>query len=370
MKILFVLFSLDAGGVTTATDILAGEMVKMGHSIKMLSLTDNPERQKKLEKQGFETETLGHKGLGLKTFILGFFQLSRYFAQNRDLDAMIVASAYPGIIATAAAKLTGNKAKILVNYHTHVSNYARHEPFFKRLILFFGQFILRLADVNANVSIDASRDAERYFGLKHVKTLYNPILPYTGKPASHRWFNDPDIIPIAACGRLSYVKDFALMIDALKIMLNYDPRYRLILIGSGELKDELIQHSIEQNLQDHIDFTGWLDEYLPLVECCKFFWMTSRYEGFGLVLVEALSTGIPCVSIDCPSGPREALESGKYGLLIESRDPETIAIGTHQFAHLPQHPREFYQQRAHDFLPEAVTRKYLEALNKSSERLN
>jgi glycosyltransferase involved in cell wall biosynthesis len=362
MKILFVLFSLDAGGVTYATNILAGEMVKKGHDVAMLSLTDDRKRQEILENAGFAVTTLGHKGLGLKTFIIGFFQLVGYFIKNRDFDAMIVASAYPGIIATLAAKLVRHKAKILVNFHTHVSHYAAHESWHKKLILFFGKYILQMADVNANVSIDASRDAERFFGLKHVETLYNPVLPYHGKSASHHWFDNPDVIPIVACGRLTEVKDFPLMFDSLKILLNYDARYRLILIGDGELKEQLQNYATEIGLKDHIDFAGWVDEIEPLIEPCRFFWMTSKYEGFGMVLVQALAAGIPCVAIDCPSGPREALQEGRYGLLIDSRYPEIIARETYQFDQKPQQSPEFYRQRALDFQPGVVTENYLDLL--------
>ena len=362
MKILFPLFSLDAGGVTYATDILASEMVKKGHSVKMLSLMDNIKRQVILQNQGFDTQTLGHTRLGLKTFIAGFFQFTAYFLKNRDFDAMVIASPYPGIIATLAAKLTFHKARILVNHHTHVSYYAANEPSYKKLILFFGKYILRLADVNANVSQEASRDAERYFGLKHVETLYNPLLPYHENAAAHRWFNNPDIIPIAACGRLSKVKDFPLMFDSLKIMLQYDAHYRLILIGDGELRKELQDYADKTGLKDYIDFVGLQKDPRDLMHGCKFFWMTSKYEGFGIVLLEALSTGIPCVAINCPSGPREALENGKYGLLIDSRDPKIIAQKTHEFAQQPQKERAFYQQRALDFLPEVTTDKYLALL--------
>lgn len=363
MKILFVLFSLDAGGVTSVSDVLADEMIKQGHDVEIISLTE-PSSYKN---QSFKTTIWHHKSLGLKTFILSFFQLTGFFIKNRNIDAVIIASAYPGIITTLAMKLTLHKAKALVNFHTHISRYAAHESSLKKAILLLGRYILKLADVCANVSRITAKDAQDYFGLKDVKALYNPLPVYlppddleTSPP--HHWLRNSDIIPIIACSRLSDVKDYPLMFKSLSVLLSYDQRYRLIILGKGQLEQELKQMTHTMNLDDYIDFVGHVSNQRDYMALGKFLWLTSKYEGFNMALLESLSAGTPCVAIDNPPGIHEVLDNGTYGHLIHSRDPEIIAKETHAFAQQSKKEPEFYQRRSDEFLPERITEMYLNCL--------
>jgi glycosyltransferase involved in cell wall biosynthesis len=370
MKILFVLFSLDAGGVTTVSNILADEMVNAEHEVSYLSLTDDQEKQRTLEHNGFAVENFGYKKLTIGVFVLSFFRLFRFFLKNRQLDFVIVASAYPGIVTTAAAKLALNKAKILVNFHTHVSAYAATQRWPKKLFLALGKIVFRFTDICANVSHITAKDAADYFGLDHVDTLYNPLPVYhypddRNEHPPHQWLKDQHILPIIACSRLNDVKDYPLMFASLVHLKKLDQRYKLLILGKGELENELKNLAKEVNLSNDIFFAGYVTNQQEYMALGRFLWLTSKYEGFNMVLLEALSAGIPCVVTNTPPGIHEVLEDGKYGLLINSRDPEIIARETFAFDQLPKKPAEFYQSRAKDFLPEKSTDAYLNVYKNS-----
>jgi glycosyltransferase involved in cell wall biosynthesis len=367
MKILFVLFSLDAGGVTTVSNILADEMVNAWHDVQYLSLTKDQVKQQDLEQRGFTVESFNYKRLSIRVFLFAFFRLIWFFLKNRQPDFVIVASAYPGIITTAAAKLTLNKAKILVNFHTHVSAYAATQLWPKKTFLALGKLVFKFTDICANVSHITAEDARKYFHLKHVDTLYNPLPAYefSKEAPPHPWFKDQNILPIIACSRLNDVKDYPLMFASLAHLRKFDNRYKLIILGKGELEDELKQLALEMNLSDDIFFAGYVTNQQDYMAHSRFLWLTSKYEGFNMVLLEALSAGIPCVVTNTPPGIHEVLEDGKYGLLINSRDPEIIARKTYEFDQLPKQPAAFYQQRAQDFLPWKITENYLASYKNS-----
>ena len=364
MKILFVLFSLDAGGVTAVTDTLAVEMVKMGHDVQYVSMLGQPTGHEPVS----NVISFGYKTLNLKVFFLSFVRLWKFFVDNRDIDAVIVASAYPGIITTVAARLAFHKAKVLINFHTHVSAFAAIQPFTRKFLLSLGRIVLPFADICANVSKITAKDAADYFGLKRVATLHNPLKPYQKSEnleqhPPHPWLNNPDIFPIIAAGRLTDVKDFPLMFKSLLELKNMDARYKLIILGKGELESELKALAYDLNLEDDIHFGGHVSNQRDYMALGRFLWLTSKFEGFNMVLLEALSAGIPCIATNYPTGIHEALDNGKYGLLINSRDPEMIAQQTYMFDQQPKHPPEFYQQRIEEFTPEVVTERYLKLLS-------
>lgn len=136
---------------------------------------------------------------------------------------------------------------------------------------------------------------------------------------------------VVAAGRLAPEKRFDRLIDAFHEALGSDPSWRLTVFGDGPLRQSLLEQAASLGLGDRIKLPGWttsLDQEISKATCLC---LSSEYEGFPSVLLEAMSLGVPVLSVDCDSGPREIIEHGVNGLLVE---PSTRGLteGLQRFA--------------------------------------
>lgn len=130
---------------------------------------------------------------------------------------------------------------------------------------------------------------------------------------------------VIAAGRLTYQKGFNKLIDAWVLVHKRHPDWILDIYGEGYYKKQLQKQIEEKHLKENITihpFTANIfNEYLT----SSIFVLSSNYEGFGLVLVEAMSCGIPCISFDCPHGPSEIIKNQSDGILVENNNIHQMA---------------------------------------------
>lgn len=131
---------------------------------------------------------------------------------------------------------------------------------------------------------------------------------------------------IISVGRLEDVKDFETLILVFSMCLAQNNNLRLEIVGDGSKKEELVNLCKSLNILDYVRFTGKLDSNHVEGEMLKssLFLLTSKSESFSLVLVEASSLGIPCISFDIDVGPREIIKDGKNGFIIKDRNKELM----------------------------------------------
>lgn len=120
------------------------------------------------------------------------------------------------------------------------------------------------------------------------------------------------------------IKAYALMLRKLNVEPG-QPSPRLVLVGDGRDRDALHRLAADEGVAEKVVFAGFQPDALPWMARSLALVLSSRYEGFGLVLVEAMSLGIPVMATDCPSGPAEILEDGRAGLLCPVGDVERMA---------------------------------------------
>ena len=123
---------------------------------------------------------------------------------------------------------------------------------------------------------------------------------------------------VIAVGRLTEQKNFEALIDIWKEIADKNPNWILRIIGDGPLRDKLLNKIKELKLEDSIELKSFNNNIEKEYCMADILVMTSIYEGFGLVLVEAQSCGIPVIAFDCPTGPRNIINDGKDGFLIET----------------------------------------------------
>ena len=161
---------------------------------------------------------------------------------------------------------------------------------------------------------------------------------------------EPDLI--VCLGRLSVEKDQLTLIEAFARVLAKRPA-RLVLVGDGPLRSDIEQMAAALGVAHSLTLTGFQTD--------PFFWLkraelavcSSRFEGFGNAIVEALACGTPVVSTDCPFGPREILGHGLYGRLVAVGNPSAMADAL--IEELGKHPdRARLRARAWQFTGEAA----------------
>lgn len=198
----------------------------------------------------------------------------------------------------------------------------------------------------------------------HVLTIHNPVIgpdfhDRCQHPVEHPWFGQPEQPVFVTAGRLVVQKDHETMLRALAIHRQH-ANSRLIILGTGPLREALNALVAELDLSDAVDFVGFQANALPYFKHADAFVLSSRCEGFGNVLVEALGCGTPVISARCAHGPAEILEEGRYGVLVEPRSPEALAAGMDQVAFLrDRYPAALLRQRASDFSYAACSSRYM-----------
>ena len=128
-------------------------------------------------------------------------------------------------------------------------------------------------------------------------------------------------------GRYNDAKGYDYLIPAWDIVHHRHPDWTLHVYGSGELHDQVVQWIMERHLDNTIILHEPVDNIREKYLESSIAVLSSRYEGFSLVLLEAMSCGVPFVSFDCPHGPRNIIRSGEDGLLVEYLDSQALADG-------------------------------------------
>ncbi len=201
----------------------------------------------------------------------------------------------------------------------------------KSFALFYRKKIYSLADVVVAVSRGVGRGTKELFQLNEVKMVHNGIdieeVIEKSKTVdtsfhAHKYFQDNCPV-LVATGRLHIQKGYPHLLEAFRIV-NETTEARLIVIGSGKLKDKLLLKAKSLGISQKVDMVGKKVPY-AYMRHGDIFVLSSLWEGFGLVLVEAMSLGMPVVSTDCDYGPNEIIENGKSGLLVPVADPPELA---------------------------------------------
>jgi glycosyltransferase involved in cell wall biosynthesis len=132
---------------------------------------------------------------------------------------------------------------------------------------------------------------------------------------------------VLAAGRLTRQKGFDLLIPAFGRVAAEHPGWRLRICGGGPLRNELQEQIQAEGLAGVVELTGPVEDMDEQWKAASLFVLSSRYEGFPLVLLEAMARGVPVVAADCPTGPAELIDDRRNGLLVAARDIAALAGG-------------------------------------------
>ena len=292
--------------------------------------------------------------------------LSRYLRQRKP-DALLAAMWPLTAIAPMAARLSGVGCTVLVSEHGMLSTQYRDWRRLHRVLLRFSTAVgYRISSHRVGVSSGLVRDMADLSWMRpnQFKVIHNPV-PSRPEPSVEviKWaealWAAPPGARILTVGTMKAVKNHSLLLRAFAQLDR--PDARLMFVGDGDGRSELLSLARELGVEDRVILAGFQPDPTPFYDTADVFVLSSNFEGFGNVIVEAMGRGTSVVSTDCPSGPAEILCDGEFGTLVPVNDE--IALAEAMEAALKQpHDREKLKARAKDFAPEIAARKYLELM--------
>lgn len=284
------------------------------------------------------------------------FPLARYLRRERP-RALLAAMTHANVIALLARTLSRVSTRVVLTEHNTISVYARRRSgMAERLMYALVPLLYPRADAICAVSRAAADDLAAFVRLPsaRVETIYNPfdlerIHSLAAAPLEHPWFKAGQPPVVVSIGRLTEQKDFPTLIRAFASLVR-ERQARLLILGEGPRRGDLERLCVDCGLtEEGVSLPGFVDNPFAYLSRAALFVLSSRWEGFGNVLAEAMACGTPVISTDCPCGPREILEGGRWGRLVTIGDEDGLTRAMASVLDTPANQRPQVALRAQDF---------------------
>ena len=320
-KILILLPDLKGGGAEKLHVNLANYWHSNGYEVKFILL----------ENVGHFRQILHKKikiiDLNISKIRMIFFKLPKVII-NEKPDILLVAMWPLTSFSIISLFLLKKKFKIFISDHVNLSKSFKHElKIYEIIPKIIMHLTYRFADGIIAVSKGVRENLVQLSGLNldQIKVIYNPVIVNKHQNVNNSKLNTSYLwqgnyeYRILSVGTLKFQKNHEAIIKAFS-MIPSDFSIKLIILGDGPLKDKLKILIKNLNQDYRIELKGFNIETDNYYSTATTFVLSSRWEGFANVLVEALKYNLPIISTDCDFGPREILENGKYGILIPVKD--------------------------------------------------
>ena len=363
-RIAFFLPNLNGGGAERVCVNLAAGLIQGGFDVDIV-LT---------KKSGELLETLPPAvrvvNLNASRVLFSLWPLKIYLRQVEP-DALISAPDHANLVAIWARILARVRTHTVVTTHNTLSIVVRRSPKLQeKLYPFLLRLFQRHADYIVAVSQGAADDLARtaHIPRARISVIYNPAVhpslrDLVAQSVTHSWFVDEHPPVILAAGRLTPQKDYPTLLQAFSILRRKRVAH-LVILGEGKEQENLEKLAIELGISSEVAFLGFDINPYRYMSRCNLFVLSSLWEGFSIVLAEALACGAQIVSTDCPNGPAEILDHGRYGRLVPVGDAAAMAEAMEMAMDEPIQT-ELLRKRAEAFSLEAAVEKYLGVLGLS-----
>lgn len=328
MNVCFLLGGFTGnGGIGRVTSILSNALCER-YGIYALSFFDNHKENLYTLNPTINQDYLFGAPLNMTRGMLkgGIIRLRKYL-KNNSIDIVIACGALYFPIAVLSCK--GLKTKCICWEHSNVQNSKDHS--FQLMCRHFGA---RHADLIVTLT---KQDRESYMNKYHVNNvvqIYNPI-----DEQIFEYIRDYDIDSrkILSVGRLSYQKNFGMLLDVAKDVFSVVPDWTWDIYGEGDERDQIQTKILDYGLESRVFLKGQVDDLYSRYGDYALLVMTSRYEGFPMTLLEGMANGLPLISFDVLTGPREIIHDDINGYLIK---PFEINQMSNTITDLIHHPKK------------------------------
>lgn len=293
----------NGGGTERVTTLLANQLVLRGYEVSIISCREGTKSHFFMEEMVSQYSLEGEKvSNGIKRKLACIGKLKK-IVKKQKIDTMIAVDValYAYLWPLQMQKMCRCIAWEHFNYYISVNSMAK----LGRMLA--AKFANHIVVLGQN---DLMNYKEHYKTIKNISYIYNPILLNTEEKA------DLNQKVVVSAGRLEYQKGFDMLIEIWEEVERKNKDWILKIYGEGSQRNELEKKIAEKDLQN-IHLCGYAENIEKAYSEASIFALSSRYEGFGLVLLEAQAKGLPCISFNCKEGPREIIKDGVNGFLIE-----------------------------------------------------
>ncbi|SJN53946.1 N-acetylgalactosamine-N, N'-diacetylbacillosaminyl-diphospho-undecaprenol 4-alpha-N-acetylgalactosaminyltransferase [Vibrio ruber DSM 16370] len=381
MRIIFRISYMGFGG---AEQVFLSVARTLMHEHEVLFVTDRSD--------GSSYTTLLHENIPVRSLDVKrtFMSLVRFKRVIDDFKPDVILSAYPDTNAACllSASMARHPAKVVVSEHASIIEHFQHKPALTRLkVRLIVQWLYRLADQVVAVSEGVMNDIVPL--VKRADKccfIHNPVRFNQAAPAfDSQQVQQPDdglqretdegtlaatgcvtncvTKTILAVGRVTPQKDYMTLLRAVRDLIETQHQHdiQVMIVGGTHDKAEmsrLTEYIDQHQLQSYITFVGFSEQVERYYAQADLFVLSSAWEGFGNVIVEALAFGVPVVSTDCRSGPAEILQGGQFGRLVSVGDSSALAKAMSDELATPSCSRAARLARAAQFSEREVSERY------------
>jgi glycosyltransferase involved in cell wall biosynthesis len=267
--------------------------------------------------------------------------------QKQQPDIVVSGLWYPTVIVALSKLFIRHSFRFIAREpHNHKRDYNRNTivDLIRRQLLQYGH---QHADLILTGSKGAATDIAANYGIprERIHVIYNAvnlaeINRKAAEPITQNMLNNRKYL--VTLGRLIHRKGFDILLRSFKIVkMQSNPELRLVIIGEGKERANLEQLARELEISDAITFLGYQPNPYNIIRQAAGFVCSSRWEGFASVIIEAMATGVPIVSTQCPFGPDEIIIDGINGLLVPVDDTSAMANAIIRILTEPQLREQF-----------------------------
>jgi len=321
-SIAFFMHDLSGGGVERMRLRLAEALSQRGHTVTLVLQHISGPWQAGLP-PGIRVVGLQCSGVFSSSLVL-----ARFIRANRP-EVLVSSLDHNNVAALCAGILSGVVTPVVICQHNALS--AEQALGWKyRLVPLCYRLLAPWASAIVAVSYGVADDLAYVTGIdrRRIGVIFNPVVESSEHVAQatlapHPWLDGAEPV-FVFIGRLVAQKDPCALLAAFALRLRAGPA-RLLILGDGELRASMVTLASALGISSHIDLMGFVPNVAPFLLRAYALVVTSRYEGFGNVIVEALACGTPVIATDCPFGPDEILRHGQFGCLVAVGDTEALA---------------------------------------------
>lgn len=300
------------------------------------------------------------------SLIYSVFTLYRLLRKNKP--AVIVSfQDGPNIIALIAKKISRSPVKIIICVQNNPINLLQN----RRLISIY--WLAKVFYHEADYMIALSKGIQKtYIKLVPFFKKKSTVIHNIGYPEmlernnfKFPYLNEKEI-RIVFCGRFVRQKNLPLLIDAFTKVLDDNHEVKLFLIGEGKDETKIRERVKSKGIQDNVEFVGFIPDPTVYFKNGDIFVLSSSWEGFGNVIVEAMACGIPVISTDCPFGPAEIISNGINGILVPPNDVEKLSEAIIYLLNNPEVRKRISIggiKRAKNFQAKSIVNQYKKIIN-------
>ncbi len=358
MHLAFIIPDVRGGGAQKMMINLANEFVAQGHQLDLILIN----------KAGSYADLIDPRvnivNLKKSRTLFSILDLASYLRKNNP-DIILSALFHVNLAVILAKGLSlRSKTKVILSERNHLSLRLSEMSLGKRWALKFAvRFLYPFADKIIAISKGVRDDLTTIIQNEaHIQTIYNPVVTKQFKRQAME--EKASVFPqgcglkLITSGRLVLQKDYPTLLKALSFYHTNYGRAHLVILGEGALLHELKSLTEKLKMTEDVSFLGFVDNPLAYMKQADVFVISSAWEGFCNVIVEALYVGLKVVSTDCQSGPAEILSNGQFGELTKVKDPKDMAKKIHQVLQTDYDP-EKQKSRALEFTSEKKTQEFL-----------